>query len=485
MSKFPYSKKILYLALVILLFAAKAFAEDSYEINLDSSDDIDSFSDDIGSNDETITQVVPVVHFLLPAPPVFLSATVASEPKTEEEIAQALASKDDSHPEYEISFDDGFDESYGFEFIEEPVIVEAKTNEMVREAQSTQEISDAQETQEIQEKPDVQETQNIQSVQDAQEAQGIQAGSDDGIPDTSSNDLEIIAEIKPEPYAEADAIGLEIMPETETEPEAKTESEIDLQANAVAETAEAEPVEESLADDVFDDLGKMFFVSGKTDADGKEGSTSVSTPSFTLPDEMFRESIIMYESTELSQPITLSLSNGRLITLIRDASKKPKLKRTTPVFEWYLAGGLSVSRGTSFGIAGHLGFNFNVSDDFTTGIYAHGEYLPAPLGSTSGMLGGMEIEADFGANLMFPMFRFGPVSIKLGADLGYYMQIIQFNSTISSDTHIGYNGMVIRPMVMFEFYRLFSSPIGLILYYTNTAIVPYSDYNNIGFMVVI
>ena len=206
----------------------------------------------------------------------------------------------------------------------------------------------------------------------------------------------------------------------------------------------------------------------------------------SLPvDFLSGQSIIYYDSTEISQPIKLTFADGKTITLQRDESKRPKLKRSNPIFEWYLAAGLSVSRGTSYGYAGHVGLNFNISDDFTSGLYFHGEMLNEPLGSSSGMLAGFEVEADFGGNFTFPMFYGGPVAVKVGADFGYYMQILQFNSSISSQNHLGYNGMVIRPMLVFEFFRLLSSPIGFIFYYTNTAIVPYSDYNNLGLMVVI
>ena len=215
-------------------------------------------------------------------------------------------------------------------------------------------------------------------------------------------------------------------------------------------------------------------------------TSATSASSLSLPiDFLSGQSTIYYDSTEFSQPIKLTFGDGKTITLMRDESKRPKLKRTNPIFEWYLAAGMSVSRGTSYGYAGHFGLNFNISDDFTSGLYLHGEMLKEPLGSSSGMLAGFEVEADFGGNFTFPMFYGGPVAVKVGADFGYYMQLLQFNSSISSQTHLGYNGMVIRPMLVFEFFRLLSSPIGFIFYYTNTAIVPYADYNNLGLMVVI
>lgn len=139
-------------------------------------------------------------------------------------------------------------------------------------------------------------------------------------------------------------------------------------------------------------------------------------------------------------------------------------------------------RGTNFAIGGHVSASFFVVPEFSFGPYIHGEYFLAPLGSTSGQLGGLEMELETGVNLTFPIYKSGSFQMKIGADVGYYMQWLQYNSNISSDAHLTYNGLIIRPTFTFDFYKLWGMPLGISFYYQVTAIMPYSDYNGFGIM---
>lgn len=139
-------------------------------------------------------------------------------------------------------------------------------------------------------------------------------------------------------------------------------------------------------------------------------------------------------------------------------------------------------RGTNIAVGGHVATNFFVVPEFSFGPYIHGEYFLAPLGSTSGLLAGLEMELEAGLNLAFPVFRSPHFTIKIGSDIGYYMQWLQYNSDISSDAHLTYNGLLLRPTVTFDFAKLWGMPIGIAFFYQVTVMMQYSDYNGFGIM---
>lgn len=140
-------------------------------------------------------------------------------------------------------------------------------------------------------------------------------------------------------------------------------------------------------------------------------------------------------------------------------------------------------RELNLALGGHVNVNFFVVPEFSFGPYIHGEYFMSPLGSKSGRLAGLEMELETGINLTFPIYRSTYFTMKIGSDIGYYMQWLQYNSDISTDAHLSYNGLMIRPTFTIDFYHLWGMPIGISLYYQITAIMPYSDYNGFGIMV--
>lgn len=139
-------------------------------------------------------------------------------------------------------------------------------------------------------------------------------------------------------------------------------------------------------------------------------------------------------------------------------------------------------RGINFAIGGHIAVNFFVVPELSFGPYIHGEYFLAPLGSTSGLLAGLEMELEAGMNITFPVYKSPHFTVKIGSDIGYYMQWLQYNSDISSDAHLTYNGLLIRPTVTFDFLKLAGMPIGISLFYQTTVMMPYEDYNGFGIM---
>ena len=117
--------------------------------------------------------------------------------------------------------------------------------------------------------------------------------------------------------------------------------------------------------------------------------------------------------------------------------------------------------------------------------YIHGEYFFAPLGSDTGYYGGLEMELEGGVNFTYNLYRSKSFALKLGCDFGYYMQWLQYNSNISSKAHLSYNGMMLRPTFTIQFAEFSGMPLGIAIYYQKTAIIPYSDYDGLGVMLIL
>lgn len=157
-------------------------------------------------------------------------------------------------------------------------------------------------------------------------------------------------------------------------------------------------------------------------------------------------------------------------------------------FRFFVDGFLGVTGRFGYGTfipGGTVSLGFNFVPEMTLSFYAHGEYFFAPLGSKTGELVGREIEAEAGLNFMFPIFKRGVFALRAGVDFGYYMQWLEYNSSISSLAHLSFNGLMIRPMLNFMFCRLWNMPISLSLFYQVTAIGVYTPYNGFGIMFTI
>lgn len=146
----------------------------------------------------------------------------------------------------------------------------------------------------------------------------------------------------------------------------------------------------------------------------------------------------------------------------------------------YFAPLMRIARKNTFAVGGRASVDFHFVKEFSLGYYIHGEYYLSPLGSRTGRLVGLETELETGLNITFPIFERGNFKFKLGTDVGYYMQYLQYESMISTKTHLSYNGLMLRPTFTIQFTHLWGMPIGLSFYYQVTAIIPYNDYNGFG-----
>ena len=146
----------------------------------------------------------------------------------------------------------------------------------------------------------------------------------------------------------------------------------------------------------------------------------------------------------------------------------------------YFAPLARIARKNTFAVGGRASVDFHFVKEFSLGYYIHGEYYLSPLGSRTGRLVGLETELETGLNITFPIFERGNFKFKLGTDVGYYMQYLQYESMISTKTHLSYNGLMLRPTFTIQFTHLWGMPIGLSFYYQVTAIIPYNDYNGFG-----
>lgn len=158
-------------------------------------------------------------------------------------------------------------------------------------------------------------------------------------------------------------------------------------------------------------------------------------------------------------------------------------------FQFYVGGYFAptarIVRGATFAVGGHVGVDFHPVKEFSVGPYIHGEYFFSPLGSNSGYFGGLEIELEGGVNFTYNLYRSKHFALKFGCDFGYYMQWLQYNSNISTKAHLSYNGMMLRPTFTVQFAEFSGMPMGIAIYYQKTAIVPYSDYDGLGIMLLL
>lgn len=180
-------------------------------------------------------------------------------------------------------------------------------------------------------------------------------------------------------------------------------------------------------------------------------------------------------------------------TTQKDVSEQNENLKTSLVqsndFHFYVGGyfapTLRIARGDTFAVGGHVGVDFHPVKEFSIGPYIHGEYFFAPLGSNTGYYGGLEIELEGGVNFTYNIYRSKSFALKLGCDFGYYMQWLQYNSNISTKAHLSYNGMMLRPTFTIQFAEFSGMPLGIAIYYQKTAIIPYSDYDGLGVMLIL
>lgn len=151
----------------------------------------------------------------------------------------------------------------------------------------------------------------------------------------------------------------------------------------------------------------------------------------------------------------------------------------------YFGPSTRIARKNTITVGGHVSVDFHIFKEFSLGTYIHGEYFFSPLGSTTGLLAGLETELEAGANITFPIFKRGNFMLKLGCDAGYYMQWLQYESSISVNTHLAFNGLMLRPTFTMQFTKLWGMPIGIAFYYQITAVVPYNDYNGFGMFIML
>lgn len=172
-----------------------------------------------------------------------------------------------------------------------------------------------------------------------------------------------------------------------------------------------------------------------------------------------------------------------------EAASVPSIDKSMPKVgmevDGYFAPLIRFTRNGTVAIGGHVAVNLFIVPKFSIAPYIHGEYFLYPLGSNTGLLGGLEMELEAGINITFPVYENGDFKLKFGFDLGYYMQWLTYNSSISTKAHLTYNGLMIRPTFTIDFTKVWGMPIGIGLFYQVTAIIPYSDYNGFGVMITL
>lgn len=176
-------------------------------------------------------------------------------------------------------------------------------------------------------------------------------------------------------------------------------------------------------------------------------------------------------------------------TKIEERISAKENKSITDDYKFYVGGYFApigrIVRNATFTVGGHVAVDFHPRKEFSLGPYVHGEYFFAPLGSATGYFGGLEMELEGGVNFTFNMFEENGFALKLGCDFGYYMQWLQYNNNISTKAHLTYNGLMLRPTFTIQFAEFSGMPMGIALFYQKTAIVPYSDYDGFGVMLIL
>lgn len=174
---------------------------------------------------------------------------------------------------------------------------------------------------------------------------------------------------------------------------------------------------------------------------------------------------------------------------IEETIRTKENKSINDDYKFYVGGYFApvgrIVRNATFTVGGHVAVDFHPRKEFSLGPYVHGEYFFAPLGSSTGYFGGLEMELEGGVNFTFNMFEENGFALKLGCDFGYYMQWLQYNNNISTKAHLTYNGLMLRPTFTIQFAEFSGMPMGIALFYQKTAIVPYSDYDGFGVMLIL
>ena len=141
-----------------------------------------------------------------------------------------------------------------------------------------------------------------------------------------------------------------------------------------------------------------------------------------------------------------------------------------------------ISRKFSFPIGASFDFVFVKNKFFHTYAYLRGEYFLEPLGSGTGRLATMEIEGEPGIGLAFTPLRETTFRLLFSLEFGYYFQFMMFNGN-NGTLAIIYNGIMARPMLSVETFRLFRRYTEFGLFYQLTFLNEYSDYNSLGVFV--
>lgn len=112
------------------------------------------------------------------------------------------------------------------------------------------------------------------------------------------------------------------------------------------------------------------------------------------------------------------------------------------------------------------------------GLYGRFDYFLRPLGSETGRVATIEFNSEAGVSFRYAVASQWWQEVKIGVDLGYYMQWIERSGTPAVFV-LGYNGLMIRPTISIKA-NLFLFRIELGLYY-QTAVYPrYEDYDGFG-----
>lgn len=111
-------------------------------------------------------------------------------------------------------------------------------------------------------------------------------------------------------------------------------------------------------------------------------------------------------------------------------------------------------------------------------LYGRFDYFLKPLGSETGRLATMEFNAEVGASFRYVVASQDWQELKIGVDLGYYTQWLEWSGN-SSVFFLNYNGLMIRPTISVKA-NLLLFRIELGLYYQMGVYPRYEDYDGFG-----
>lgn len=111
-------------------------------------------------------------------------------------------------------------------------------------------------------------------------------------------------------------------------------------------------------------------------------------------------------------------------------------------------------------------------------IYGRFDYFLRPFGSSTGRIATIEFASEAGVSFRYVLASQDWQEVKLGIDLGYYMQWYEYSGT-SSVFYLHNNGLMIRPIISVNA-NLYLFKIELGLYYQSAVYPRYSDYDGFG-----